>query len=207
MTELRHFEDFQEGEALPLASCRVTREAILAFAREYDPQPFHLDEAAATRSHFGGLVASGWHTCALFMRMMIDGWLGAGRARVILPITDPYVVHHGALGSFATVYLPADVAPADAVARLSSQLTAIVEGGEIPYKPEALARRKENQEHWLERDPEIKCYLPGVPRANEDRRSQEPLLRQASRPAARPSCGAPDGSPDSDGPPCKRHSP
>ena len=42
----------------------------------------------------------------------------------------------------------------------------VVEGGEIPYKPEALARKKDNQAHWLERDPEIKCYLPGVPRAN-----------------------------------------
>jgi len=41
----------------------------------------------------------------------------------------------------------------------------VVDGGEIPYKPEALAKKKENQEHWLERDPEIKCYLPGVPRA------------------------------------------
>ena len=41
----------------------------------------------------------------------------------------------------------------------------VVEGGEIPYKPEALAKKKENQEHWLERDPEIKCYMPGVPRA------------------------------------------
>src|SRR5947208_9042915 len=42
----------------------------------------------------------------------------------------------------------------------------VVEGGTIPYKPEALAKKKENQEKWLERDPEIKCYLPGVPRAN-----------------------------------------
>src|SRR5436305_6275130 len=42
----------------------------------------------------------------------------------------------------------------------------VVEGGEIPYKPEALAKKKENQAHWLEADPEIKCYLPGVPRAN-----------------------------------------
>src|SRR5205807_41932 len=41
----------------------------------------------------------------------------------------------------------------------------IVDGGEIPYKPEALEKKKENQEHWIERDPEIKCYLPGVPRA------------------------------------------
>jgi acyl dehydratase len=77
MAELRHFEDFQVGDALPLASCKVTREAILAFAEAYDPQPFHLDDEAAAGSHFGGLVASGWHTGALFMRMMIDGWLGA----------------------------------------------------------------------------------------------------------------------------------
>ena len=42
----------------------------------------------------------------------------------------------------------------------------VVEGGEIPYKPDALAKKRDNQEHWLERDPEIKCYLPGVPRAN-----------------------------------------
>lgn len=76
VAELRHFEDFQVGDELPLATCQVTREAILAFAERYDPQPFHLDEAAAARSHFGGLVASGWHTGALFMRMLVDGWLG-----------------------------------------------------------------------------------------------------------------------------------
>jgi phosphonoacetate hydrolase len=49
----------------------------------------------------------------VYLQDLLDGWLGAGRARVILPITDPYVVHHGALGSFATVYLPADVRAAD----------------------------------------------------------------------------------------------
>jgi acyl dehydratase len=76
MRGLRHFEDFQVGDELPLAPCQVTGEAIVAFAAQYDPQPFHLDGESAARSHFGGLVASGWHTGALFMRMMIDGWLG-----------------------------------------------------------------------------------------------------------------------------------
>ena len=76
MAELRHFEDFQVGEALPLAPCQVTREAIVAFAEEFDPQPFHLEEDAAARSLLGGLCASGWHSCAMFMRMMVEGWLG-----------------------------------------------------------------------------------------------------------------------------------
>ena len=53
----------------------VTRDAVLAFAREFDPQPFHLDEDAAKASLFGGLSASGWHTCAMAMRMMCDAYL------------------------------------------------------------------------------------------------------------------------------------
>jgi acyl dehydratase len=53
----------------------VEREAVLAFARAFDPQPFHLDDDAARESLFGGLCASGWHTCAMTMRMMCDGFL------------------------------------------------------------------------------------------------------------------------------------
>ncbi|MEQ1683610.1 MAG: phosphonoacetate hydrolase [Burkholderiaceae bacterium] len=56
----------------------------------------------------------------IYLQDVLDGWLGAGRARVILPITDPYVVHHGALGSFATVYLPNDVNAAELVARIAA---------------------------------------------------------------------------------------
>ena len=56
----------------------------------------------------------------IYLQDLLDGWLGAGRARVILPITDPYVVHHGALGSYATVYLPADVAPGALAARIAA---------------------------------------------------------------------------------------
>jgi phosphonoacetate hydrolase len=54
----------------------------------------------------------------VYLQDVLDGWIGAGKARVILPITDPYVVHHGALGSFATVYLPDDVNQAEVIARI-----------------------------------------------------------------------------------------
>jgi acyl dehydratase len=53
----------------------VTREEIVAFAREFDPQPFHVDEAAAAGTIYGGLIASGWHTIALYMRLMWDSYL------------------------------------------------------------------------------------------------------------------------------------
>ncbi|WP_422570205.1 MaoC family dehydratase [Antarcticirhabdus aurantiaca] len=71
----RAFEDFTEGVAFPLPPYRVTKEEVIAFASEFDPQPFHLDEAAAAKSMLGGLSASGWHTCAMMMRMMADGFL------------------------------------------------------------------------------------------------------------------------------------
>src|SRR5215510_5869414 len=73
---MRYFEDFQVGQEYPFGPHTVTRAEIVAFAAEFDPQPFHLDEAAASDTLLGGLAASGWHTCALFMRMMYRGWLG-----------------------------------------------------------------------------------------------------------------------------------
>lgn len=69
------FEDFPEGSVREFGGITLTREEILDFARQYDPQPFHLDEEAARRSSFGGLVASGWQTCALMMRMACDAFL------------------------------------------------------------------------------------------------------------------------------------
>ena len=75
MDGFRYFEDFREGEVLPLGPRHVTREEIVAFAAEFDPQPFHLDEEAAKGTLLGGLAARGWHTTALFMRMMCEGFL------------------------------------------------------------------------------------------------------------------------------------
>ena len=70
------FEDFPPGHFGTFGPRRVTREEILAFAAEFDPQPMHLDEAAASRSMLKGLSASGWHLCSLMMRMMCDGYIG-----------------------------------------------------------------------------------------------------------------------------------
>lgn len=75
MTSLRTFEDFREGEVIDLGEKLVTREEIVAFAEEFDPQPFHLDEKAGKASMLGGLAASGWHTNAMLMRQLCDNLL------------------------------------------------------------------------------------------------------------------------------------
>jgi acyl dehydratase len=72
---MRYFEDFSVGEVLELGSQPVTREEILAFAHQFDPQPFHVDEDAAARSHFGGIIASGWHTASVCHRLLVEGLL------------------------------------------------------------------------------------------------------------------------------------
>lgn len=70
-----HFEDFAPGSVATFGPRAVTREEIIAFAAEFDPQSFHLDEEAARASMLGGLAASGWHTCAILMRMIYDAFL------------------------------------------------------------------------------------------------------------------------------------
>ena len=67
-----YYEDIVVGQTLVTGSKTVTKQEIIAFARQFDPQPFHLDEAAAERSMFGGLLASGWHTVAMMMRLLVD---------------------------------------------------------------------------------------------------------------------------------------
>ncbi|HWK93950.1 MAG TPA: MaoC/PaaZ C-terminal domain-containing protein [Pseudolabrys sp.] len=75
MTERLHFEDFKAGDVAIYGPRHVTREEIIAFAAEFDPQPMHLDEAAGTASLLGGLGGSGWHSCSLLMRMICDGFI------------------------------------------------------------------------------------------------------------------------------------
>ena len=70
------FEDFPPGHFGTFGPRHVTREEILAFAGEFDPQPMHLDEEAASRSMLKGLSASGWHLCSIMMRMLYDGYIG-----------------------------------------------------------------------------------------------------------------------------------
>ena len=68
----RYFEDFSVGETIELGSVTPSEDEIVAFARQYDPQPFHVDPEAAESSFYGGLIASGWHTASLYMRLYVD---------------------------------------------------------------------------------------------------------------------------------------
>jgi acyl dehydratase len=70
-----YFDDFAVGQVYELGKRAVSRDEIIDFARAYDPQPFHIDEAAAAKTIYGGLIASGWHTMAILMRLMVDGLL------------------------------------------------------------------------------------------------------------------------------------
>ncbi|MCS0588451.1 MaoC family dehydratase [Massilia norwichensis] len=68
-----YFEDFFPGQEIDLGTRTVTEEEIVAFATQFDPQPFHIDKDAAAASIYGGVIASGWHTCSMMMRLVVDG--------------------------------------------------------------------------------------------------------------------------------------
>ena len=70
------WEDFRIGDSTEMGRHSFTEEEILAFGRQFDPQPFHTDASLAEETVFGGLIASGWHTCAIGMRLMVQSYLG-----------------------------------------------------------------------------------------------------------------------------------
>ena len=72
---IRYWEDFNPGDAFEFGPRLITREEIIEFASEFDPQPFHLDDEAARKSMLGGLAASGWHVCCIVMKMASDAYL------------------------------------------------------------------------------------------------------------------------------------
>jgi acyl dehydratase len=84
---LKYFEDFPEGYSVDVGTFSFTAEEIIAFAREFDPQPMHTDPEAARASIYGGLIASGWHTAARYMRLIVDGVI-AGSASMGSPGID-----------------------------------------------------------------------------------------------------------------------
>ena len=90
-----YFEDFFVGQEIALGTRSVSEEEIIAFATQFDPQPFHVNHEAAEASTFGGVIASGWHTCSMMMRMVVDGLMaasssmgspGVDKVRWILPV-------------------------------------------------------------------------------------------------------------------------
>lgn len=74
MSDIAYYEDLDVGTKSAFGHYDVTREEVIEFASKYDPQPFHLDDAAAAKTHFGKLSASGWHTCAMTMAMLVKEW-------------------------------------------------------------------------------------------------------------------------------------
>ena len=84
MSQERYFEDLKKGDRFKSEAYEVSEEQIIDFAREFDPQPFHLDRAVADKTIFGGLIASGWHTAAITMRLFVrtlkfaEGAIGLG---------------------------------------------------------------------------------------------------------------------------------
>ena len=69
---MQYFEDIEVGSTARFGDYAVTRDEVIAFAEKYDPQPFHLSDEAAAQTHFGRLSASGWHTCAMTMAMLVE---------------------------------------------------------------------------------------------------------------------------------------
>ena len=70
-----YFDDFEVGQTIELGSCTVTKEEIIEFALKFDPQPFHIDPVEARHSIYAGLIASGWHTGALTMRLLVENYV------------------------------------------------------------------------------------------------------------------------------------
>ena len=83
-----YFEDLEVGRETEYGRYEVTREEVLEFARKYDPQPFHLSDEAAAQTHFGRLAASGWHTCAMTMAVIVRHLAGEKQAGLGSPGVD-----------------------------------------------------------------------------------------------------------------------
>ena len=85
---MKYYEDIEVGTTRSFGNYEVTREEVMDFAAKYDPQPFHLDDEAAAETHFGRISASGWHTCAMTMRMMVENMKTEATASLGSPGVD-----------------------------------------------------------------------------------------------------------------------
>jgi acyl dehydratase len=92
----RHWEDFKPGLVAVYGPRLVTREEIVAFAAEFDPQPMHLDEAAGAATLLDGLAASGWHSCCILMRMIADGY---EQDSILTTMTSPLMIRRREAGA------------------------------------------------------------------------------------------------------------
>jgi acyl dehydratase len=133
------FDDIDVGVPVAVGEHLFSREEILDFARAYDPQPFHVDEEAAAASHFGGLIASGWHTAAAWMRLTVDWAKAQGTLAGISPGLDAIEwlgpVRPGDTVSYInTVLTKRRLASRQGWALLTSEGVGVNQRGEIVYR-------------------------------------------------------------------------
>ena len=95
--ERRYFEDYVQGDVHEFGSIGVSESEIVEFARAYDPQPFHTDAEAARQTPFGGLIASGWQTAGLMMRLVVDHYLSLASLRHLRTWTPRYLGNRKAI--------------------------------------------------------------------------------------------------------------
>jgi acyl dehydratase len=130
---MEFYGDLEVGDTASFGSYEITREEIVSFAEQYDPQPFHTDESAAERSMFGGLVASGWHTAAMTMRLLVDNQLATSGAMGALGVDElrwPTAVEPGDTLSVRTEVLEKDVWDEDR-GRVASEITTTTGDDEV----------------------------------------------------------------------------
>lgn len=136
--DARYLEDFTVGDCVPTGSVTVTEAEIVDFARRYDPQVFHLDPQAATRSVFGELVASGWQTAAMTMRLMVDSRFTGSTPLIGLGVESmawPRPVRPGDVLSATVEVL--DVRPSrsnPARGSMRTRVTTVNQSGETVYR-------------------------------------------------------------------------
>ena len=146
------FEDIQIGSRLDLGSYRFTEEEIISFATKYDPQSFHIDPVAARESHFGGLIASGWHTAAVWMKLMIASRVSQKKA------TGDDGPPAGPSPGFLELKWPNPVRPGDTI-RYSST---VVEKIELKSRPDWGIVRSRNEGYNQHGEPVLSFLGQGL---------------------------------------------
>ena len=144
----QYFDDFAAGQTFGSGRRRIDNAQIKAFAREFDPQPFHTDEEAAKGTFFGGLAASGWHTAAMTMRLLTD--------------FGPHVAN-GLIGGSGEIAWPSPTRPGD-VLHVECEILAVTPSRTRPERGMVLMRTETKNQHGEVR--EILTAKLVVPRRN-----------------------------------------
>ncbi len=140
-----YLDDLHVGQRFTSRTHTIDEAQIKAFARDFDPQPFHLDEEAASKSFFGGLVASGWHTAAVTMRLLVDQGL---------PLAG------GLIGASGELAWPAPTRPGDTL-RVDSEILAVTPSRSRPDRGSILVRSvTRNQRDEVVQDFTAKLIVP-----------------------------------------------